>query len=272
MMWTATRAPRSQGWQSSSGEDTIYAGKRATSLPPICDDEVMWTLVRRVAPGWRHLASDLYLLDAFEKEDNAEVISCTVALLKALGQRLLPTQARDLSRSRPEVTELAAMLATLAVRPPHARQGKDADKIPERTSIAENTVTVEKVVDAPKVVDKIAEKVVQVPMEKMAEAKEEVPSEKSVKNITQVSEEKIVERIEEATAQKDACSIEKTKAIDNDEKPLTGDESLRLEFNLRFAAHSEKHPGGKLPTELRSFDAYKMFVSGTPGHRCRLGT
>ena len=43
---------------------------------------------------------------------------------------------------------------------------------------------------------------------------------------------------------------------------------IEAELAAKVAIHEEKHPGGKLPTELRSIAAYKMFKQGVPGFKC----
>jgi len=45
--------------------------------------------------------------------------------------------------------------------------------------------------------------------------------------------------------------------------------SLQDEYEQLVDAHHDKHPGGKLPTQLRSIEAFKMFKSGIPGWQCR---
>ena len=45
--------------------------------------------------------------------------------------------------------------------------------------------------------------------------------------------------------------------------------SIEEELHIKVQAHQNKHPGGTLPTELRSLEAFKMFKVGTPGWLCR---
>ena len=47
------------------------------------------------------------------------------------------------------------------------------------------------------------------------------------------------------------------------------DISIEKELQHKVQEHESKYPGGKLPTELRSLEAYAMFKSGVPGFACR---
>ena len=90
-------------------------------------EDAMWTVVRRVAPGWRFLSADLLLLSELNHAENKEVVDSYVALLKALGKRLFPTDGKSpqakMVRARPEAVEIAALLASLASRPPAEKGG-----------------------------------------------------------------------------------------------------------------------------------------------------
>ena len=67
---------------------------------------------------WLQARGIYQLISSCEADTNREVMRCYSALLKALGQRLLPPGKRqyalNLAQGRPEVEEIAGLLATLA--------------------------------------------------------------------------------------------------------------------------------------------------------------
>ena len=92
----------------------------------------MWNLVRRCGGPYKWLKNDLLLLGCSENPENKLVVEAFSLFLRSLGSRLLPGLGSQpivkLSRARPEVQELAGLLAHLAGGPVPVVQGGESSQ------------------------------------------------------------------------------------------------------------------------------------------------
>ena len=247
----------------SSTDEDRFKFTRPKSVPGSIED-VWWTVVRRCGPAWKWTTADLWLLCEELPAEDAEILEAFSGLLKLLGRRLLPRAAGEpvarLTRARPEVQELAGILASLACHPTPENSG-DVNQHPRHRQSAPFSQCSERVAEAS--VEKIDEKVVEVPIEKIVEKIIEIPTEKIVERVVQVPVEKVIEKFVQIPARRpaDTCSVDcqAVASIISAETELVAPESEhRIKWKSKMEAHEQKHPGGTLPYELRSFSAYMV--------------
>ena len=107
-------------WSEWSGGDsdkpTTFAAKmNKKHEAPRSPEQALWKVVSRIAPSFRWLKTDLFMLGALPH--NAVIVNKFAELLSLLGQQLLPNVGvvplENMDAARPEVMELASLLAFL---------------------------------------------------------------------------------------------------------------------------------------------------------------
>ena len=109
-----------QRWPDWSGSesDKTYTATAKSRKPeaPLSQEQALWKVVSRIAPSFRWLKTDLFMLAA--STENEPIIAKFAELLAMLGQKLLPNVGavpmKSLEAARPEVIELSSLLAFLA--------------------------------------------------------------------------------------------------------------------------------------------------------------
>jgi len=99
---------------TSDDEATNTGGQRShhdVHVRPKNLNEILWKATQRVAPAFRFLVADLQMAGLLDEQDH--IIQPYVKLLKALGTALSPSHV---DAGRPEAFELVTLLGMLAVR------------------------------------------------------------------------------------------------------------------------------------------------------------